>query len=130
MKLNFSTSIKFFSIFLLLLIGMSACAPKKDPYRLRVTVVDEDGIPVQNALVYFSVPIVGNIINDGRDDQGFLITDINGEVLFTHTGKAIVEVVASKAAYRKCDNFLLEMGTQEVTMTIYPWGSPNRTCQE
>jgi len=109
------------------MIAVASCAPKKDPYRLLVTVVDPDGIPVQNALVYYGVPIEGDIIEGS--DREFIYTNIDGEALFTHPGKAVIEVIASKAAYRKCDVFELEMGLTEVIMTIYPWEDPRRTCQ-
>ena len=115
---------------LLVLIGfvLTSCQEEVvDEYFVKVKVVNENGVPIQNAAVKMFAPVAG--ATEWYEEA----TDPSGEVVF-RTGRyaenpareAYYDLKAWKMIYEGCNYVRLVKGeTVEVNVVIYPIGEPN-----
>lgn len=87
----------------------------------KVYVVNEKGVPIQNAWVHFTTP------NNLPDDINvYKKTEIDGSAFTRWNYHVYVDVIANKGGYSGCTSIPIEPGkTTERTLTIYPFGSTN-----
>ena len=108
---------------LLVLIGfvLTSCQEEVvNEYFVKVKVVNENGVPIQNAAVKMFAPVAG--AEEWYDDT----TSPSGEVVFRTGREAYYDLKAWKMIYEGCNYVRLVKGeTVEVNVVIYPIGEPN-----
>lgn len=107
-----------------LLVFTGCSKDENKSYDLRVKVVNEDGIPVQNALVRFYVPSTPS-----GEINRYQYTGPNGEVVFRYKWKIFANVDAGKGPFQGCSFAELQEG-QEVFLpiTLKPYSDPTNGC--
>jgi len=107
---------------LLALIGfvLTSCQEEVvDEYFVKVKVVNENGVPIQNAAVKMFAPVAGAT-------EWYNFTDPSGELIFRSGFEAYYDLKAWKMIYEGCNYVRLVKGeTVEVNVVIYPIGEPN-----
>jgi len=107
---------------LLVLIGfiLTSCQEEVvEEYFVKVKVVNENGVPIQNAAVKMFAPVAGAT-------EWYNFTDPSCELIFRSGFEAYYDLKAWKMIYEGCNYVRLVKGeTVEVNVVIYPIGEPN-----
>jgi len=108
-------------LFIVVAFTFSSCeeAEGSTEYFVRVTVTNDEGIPIQNASVKMYTPVPSTT-------EWYSFTNDRGQVLFRSGFEAYHDVKAWKLIYEGCDYVRLVKGeTVDVSITLYPIGDPN-----
>ena len=107
---------------LLVLIGfvLTSCQEEVvEEYFVKVKVVNENGVPIQNAAVKMFAPVSGAT-------EWYNFTDPSCALIFRSGFEAYYERKAWKMIYEGCNYVRRVKGeTVEVNVVIYPIGEPN-----
>ena len=90
-----------------IVLSFAGCTKKELPvYRFTIEVVDENGIPIQNAYVRATAPVV-NAIPDFQGHTGIdgIMRNDSGDDVFEYTMPAVLQITAQKG-----DNPLVVFG--------------------
>lgn len=87
----------FFSL-LISALAFASCEKSDSPvFQFTIQVVDENGIPIQNATVQATAPVVNSIPDfNGQTGIDGIMTDIDGVSLFEYNMPAVLQVTAQK----------------------------------
>jgi hypothetical protein len=81
-----------------IVLSFAGCTKKELPvYRFTIEVVDENGIPIQNAYVRATAPVV-NAIPDFQGHTGIdgIMRNDSGDDVFEYTMPAVLQITAQK----------------------------------
>ena len=100
------------------LLANVGCKKEEKVGSVGITVINEDGVPIQNAKVSLSVPV------DGANEY-YGKTDINGYIEFKSGLHVYYDVYVWKGIWEGCDFVEMKPGeTYQKNVVIYP---PNTT---
>lgn len=118
---------------LVALVAFACTKPEPTPFQFRITVVNEMGIPIQNALVNATAPVVNAL----PDFEGFTGIDgvlrIDSKDVLTYDLPAVLQVTAQKGSnppvvfgcgYLK----LIRDSVAELTVVLIPYASGSAGC--
>jgi len=108
-------------------LSLSGCEKDDGRAVVRLTVINENGIPIQNCNVKLSVPVSPE--TTWGVDYFFAVTDQNGVVQFESSVNAYFDVFVWKGYWEGCD--FVEFIPNEVNIKniiIYPPGTTFNGC--
>ena len=101
---------------------MLSCAKENTTYKANITVMSLSGIPIPNAAVKLTVPVV-------NAREFFDYTDQDGRVSFEVPDKAYYDVWTWRGSFRGCGYVEFIQGESvEQVVYIRPYGDPLNTC--
>ena len=96
------STMKYFYLFILTscLLFIYACEkPENSSFQFSIKVVDENGVPIQNASVQATAPVLNAIPNfTGQTDIDGVMKDDAGLSLFEYNMPAVLQVTAQKGS--------------------------------
>jgi len=106
---------------------LNSCTKQSFNYPFKITVLSEDGTPLGNINIEAGAPVPDAI----PDFSG--ATDQNGEITFTYTYEAVLQVVATRGvnppSYIGCGFIKLEAdNTVELTIIMQPYDPSQQGC--
>jgi hypothetical protein len=108
-------------------VFLLACNKNSGPGTMRITVVNEDGVPIQNCNVKLSYP--GSLESEWGVDYFLATTDVDGVIEFRLDVNAYFDAYVYKGFWEGCDFVEFEPGKDKnKRIIIYPPGSVFNGC--
>ncbi|NDD50312.1 MAG: hypothetical protein EBZ34_02630 [Flavobacteriia bacterium] len=132
MKLNKTLlwSLIFFGI-----LGLSTSCEEEDTRsQVRVRVMNQDSVPIQNALVRLFAPGTNTLFTDPNTQGSYYrYSGVDGwcEPSFKFDGEAFLDVEAAKGGWRGCSYVhVTKASTAEIIVFMKPYGDLNNGCPQ